>query len=148
MKMIYLASPYSHPDPLVREKRFKLACQVAAKLISRRIVVYSPVAYTHPMVQHDPSLPTNWDFWRSLDEEFLKICDELWIILLSGWKESIGVRGEIILAKRLHKPIFCLPVVEDDGKLIALHEKVEFSEVEDADTASKTIENSADRKAD
>ena len=28
--MIYLASPYSHSDPAVREQRYEAACQAAA----------------------------------------------------------------------------------------------------------------------
>ena len=35
--MIYLASPYLDPDPLVRRERFRAACQAAAKLIRERI---------------------------------------------------------------------------------------------------------------
>ncbi|GIW55540.1 MAG: hypothetical protein KatS3mg082_1944 [Nitrospiraceae bacterium] len=31
--MIYLASPYSHPDPAVREERFHAACRAAAALL-------------------------------------------------------------------------------------------------------------------
>jgi hypothetical protein len=31
--MIYLASPYSHPDPLVREQRFRDACRATASLL-------------------------------------------------------------------------------------------------------------------
>ncbi len=31
--MIYLASPYSHPDPAVREQRFRAAGDTAAALI-------------------------------------------------------------------------------------------------------------------
>jgi hypothetical protein len=41
--MIYLASPYSHPDPLVRKARFDAACRATADLIrarSRRVLAY------------------------------------------------------------------------------------------------------------
>ena len=40
--MIYLASPYSHPDPAVREERFREACRAAAKLISLGRIVSRP----------------------------------------------------------------------------------------------------------
>jgi len=32
-ELIYLASPYSHPDPAMRELRYKQACEVAALLM-------------------------------------------------------------------------------------------------------------------
>ncbi len=47
--MIYLASPYSHPDPAVREQRFRAACRAAAELIRAGHVVISPVVHGHPM---------------------------------------------------------------------------------------------------
>ena len=45
--MIYLASPYSHPDPSVREQRFQNACRIAAELMRSGRIVYSPVAHSH-----------------------------------------------------------------------------------------------------
>ena len=30
--MIYLASPYTHPDPAVRVKRFRNACEMTAEI--------------------------------------------------------------------------------------------------------------------
>jgi len=31
--MIYLASPYSHPDPAVRAERYRAACRATAALL-------------------------------------------------------------------------------------------------------------------
>jgi hypothetical protein len=47
--MIYLASPYSHPDPAVREARFREACRAAAKLMRLGQPAFSPIVHGHPI---------------------------------------------------------------------------------------------------
>jgi hypothetical protein len=41
--MIYLASPFTHDDPAVRQQRFEAACRAAAILISQGKTVFSPI---------------------------------------------------------------------------------------------------------
>ena len=43
--MIYLASPYSHPDPLVRQARFDAACHAAAGPIQAGHAVVAPIVH-------------------------------------------------------------------------------------------------------
>jgi hypothetical protein len=43
--MIYLASPYSHPDRAVREERFRGACRATAALLRSGHAVFSPIAH-------------------------------------------------------------------------------------------------------
>jgi len=43
--MIYFASPYSHPDPLVRQARFDAACHAAAGLIQAGHAVVAPIVH-------------------------------------------------------------------------------------------------------
>lgn len=47
--LIYLASPYSHEDASVRQERYEIVSRVTALLISRGYVVFSPIAYSHPL---------------------------------------------------------------------------------------------------
>ena len=101
--MIYLASPYSHPDPDIREARFHAACRAMAMLLPRGEKVFSPVVHSHPLVAH--GLPTDWEFWQAIDSEFLLYCDELAVLTLEGWEESRGVQAEIALAIHLGKPV-------------------------------------------
>ena len=52
--MIYLASPYSHPDPAVMEQRFETACRVAGWLMARGEIVFCPIAMSHSVaVRYD-----------------------------------------------------------------------------------------------
>jgi hypothetical protein len=65
--------------------------------------VFSPIAHSHPLVEH--GLPTDWSFWERHDREHLARCDEVVVLMLDGWQESIGVREEIRIARELGKPV-------------------------------------------
>lgn len=101
--MIYLASPYSHPDPAVREERYRAACRAAAALLLAGQPVFSPIAHSHPLM--DYGLPADWAFWQRYDRELLARCDEVVLLLLAGWRESVGVRDELRIARELGKPV-------------------------------------------
>jgi len=101
--MIYLASPYTHPDSSVRQVRFQVACRRAAEMLRSGILVFSPIAYTHAIAAH--GLPVEWSFWERFDRTFLDICSEVWVLMLDGWQESKGVAAEIKIACELGKPV-------------------------------------------
>ncbi len=106
--MIYLAVPYSDADAVVRQQRFDAACRAAAVLIRQGKVVFSPVSHGHAICCHD--VPSDWAFWQHLDRCFLDMCDEVVVLMLDGWRESIGVQAEIAIARELDKPITFLRV--------------------------------------
>ena len=101
--MVYLASPYSHPDANVRKRRFRAACQAAAHLMREGHLVFSPVAHTHPIAEF--GLPTEWAFWERQDRSLLERCDEVIVLTLDGWDESVGVLSEIQIARELGNPV-------------------------------------------
>lgn len=104
--MIYLASPYSHPNSAVRESRFRRVCKAAAGLIAGGCNVFSPIAHSHPIEKYG-ELPPDVD-WIRMDEEHMERCDSLYILMLDGWKKSIGVAAEIKMAKKFGIPIVYL----------------------------------------
>jgi len=101
--MIYLASPYSHPDAQVREARFEAACRVAAELVSAGHVVFSPIVHGHPLVRF--GLPTDWGFWQRHDREYLGRSKLLLVVALDDWQQSVGVQAEISIARALGLPV-------------------------------------------
>ena len=101
--MIYLASPYSHPDPTVRDRRYLAACRAAADLLRTGVTVFSPVVQGHVLSRF--GLPTDWGFWRRHDCEHLRRCDEVVVLTLDGWRKSVGVLAEIELAREFGKPV-------------------------------------------
>ena len=100
----YLASPYSHPAAEIREWRFQAACQAAAHLMELGYIVYSPIAHTHPIAMAG-KLPTDWEYWRRVDEAFLERCSKLIVLHIVGWDTSVGVQAEMKIAERLGLPI-------------------------------------------
>jgi Domain of unknown function (DUF1937) len=105
----YLASPYSHSDPAVREERFHAACRATADLVRAGEVVFSPVVYSHPLVRF--GLPTGWGYWEWFDWEVLARCDQVALLTLDGWEASEGVRAEMAIAGELGIPVRYLAVV-------------------------------------
>ena len=101
--MIYICSPYTSSDPVIREARFEAACRITAELIRQGKPTFSPVAYSHPLCRY--SLPLDWQFWQRIDLAFLAICDEVIVLKLDGWERSVGVKAEIAAARTLGKPV-------------------------------------------
>lgn len=101
--MMYLAAPYSHSDPAVRERRFQTVSHVAADLVRAGHRVFSPISHSHPIAVH--GLPGDWAFWEPFDRRMLRTCDELVVLMLDGWRESKGVQAEIDLAIEMDLPI-------------------------------------------
>ncbi len=102
--MIYLAGPYTHPDAAVRAQRFQAVCRVAARLLLRGEPVFSPVVHGHPLVAC--GLPTDWSFWSPFCRKYLEACQQVVVLMLDGWEESVGVLAEIEIADSLGKPIW------------------------------------------
>ena len=101
--MIYVASPYSSPDPTVRQQRFEAACRAAAELMRQGKTVFSPIAHSHALCAY--GLPLDWRFWEQHDRHYLEACDEVVVLMLDGWRQSVGVQAEIAIARELGKPV-------------------------------------------
>ena len=101
--LVYLASPYTHPNAGVREDRFQAACQQTAAMICDGMHVFSPIVHSHPLAEL--GLPSRWEDWEAYDRAMLERCSELVVLKLPGWRESRGVEAEIRWARKLGKPI-------------------------------------------
>lgn len=110
MGYIYLASPYSDPDPDVVESRHQTAMQAAVWFLRHKIWVYSPIVHCHDLAKLH-ALPTSFDYWSSYNETMLCGADYLYILCIPGWEKSKGIRGEWQFATLNDIPIFyVLPV--------------------------------------
>ncbi len=98
--LVYLATPYSHPELLVMSERFGKVNKAAAKLMREGLHVFSPISHNHPIAV-DHELPTGWDFWESYDSAYLRCSHRMIVLKLDGWESSVGVSAEIKLAKAL-----------------------------------------------
>jgi len=105
MSYIYLASPYTHPNPDIMQERYEHAARVTAEMLNRRQYVYSPIVHCHELAcRHD--LPRDINFWRDYNTAMLRLAGQLKVLKLEGWEQSVGVQFEMDLAKRLGIPIF------------------------------------------
>ena len=105
-KLIYMASPYTHKDKDVVEHRFDEVCRVTAGLMKEGYFIFSPIAHTHPLTKY--GVPGYWEYWADYDRKCIIACDALGVLMLEGWKESVGVQAEIKIALELGKPIYYL----------------------------------------
>ena len=102
--LIYLASPYSHPDDNKRDENYKIISGVAAEMITKGDVVFSPITYGHHLLTFK-QLPNDWAFWKNFCLKFLEKCDKIIICKMPGWEKSIGVAEEIEFSKENGIPI-------------------------------------------
>ena len=101
--MIYLASPYSHPEPCIREARYEAACRATAAFVRAGHPVYCPIVHSHPLARF--GLPTDWAFWEVFDRAHLRNCEQLVVLMLRGWRESECLRAEVQIAIELELPV-------------------------------------------
>ena len=109
--MIYLASPYAHVDPAVRQRRFEDACRAAAAILRSGRNVFSPIAHSHCIEVHSEGVGAAFD-WLTYDLWFLERCDCLWVLTLDGWEESKGVAQEIKWVKQLGLAVRHVPLAD------------------------------------
>lgn len=105
--LVYLATPYSHPDPDVQQERFEQVNIAAAVLMAHGLHIYSPISHTHPIAKAG-ELPGTWDYWEKYDTAILKCCKAMIVYKLQGWEVSKGVRAETVIANEMAIPVFYL----------------------------------------
>lgn len=114
--LVYLACPYTHDDPAVREDRYRKVSRVAGLLmLYNGVHVYSPISMGHQLWHEIEALGGSftWDFWEELDTVMVKKCDALWVYCLPGWQDSVGVTAEIKIAKAAGIPVQYIIGVEE-----------------------------------
>ena len=96
MNKIYLAIPYSG----YKYKSFALANEIAAKLIEKGHIVFSPISMSHPIAELG-TLDGNWEVWKKIDLEFIDWCDEVVVVNfdLKAVENSVGVQEELEYAR-------------------------------------------------
>lgn len=112
--LIYLASPYSHPDADVRERRFQAVCKAAGELMQLGYVVFSPIAHSHSIAALC-DMPKDWAFWERQDTAILGRCSAMIVLKLDGWEQSIGIKAEVEFAQKRGIPVAWFDLDEVGG---------------------------------
>ena len=95
---MYLASPYSHPDPFMREMRYLWTMHEMTLMLQSGLAVYSPIVHCHELAKI-ADLPREAAFWMKYNFTMLAAAEILGVLMLPGWKESVGVTAEISKAR-------------------------------------------------
>lgn len=98
---VYLAAPYSHKNPDVREARATVIGQMCAKLMLEGNVVFSPITHSHALIDVIPFEERTWEFFKWQDFSHIETCQELIVFCIPGWEDSRGVKDEISKAREL-----------------------------------------------
>lgn len=100
-KFIYLATPYTHSDPVTRYSRAELASLAAAELMQAGLEVFSPITHGHAIAYHLPSsVAHDHDFWMRQCLPMVERADLLVILPLYDWQHSAGIAKEIFHARK------------------------------------------------
>ena len=97
--LIYLASPYWHDDPKVREERVKTNAIYCGDALLDGKRIYSPLVHFSGILRyHDVPCMTE-DKWLEFAMSIMLVCSELYVLKLDGWDKSFGVGCEISMWK-------------------------------------------------
>jgi len=118
-ELVYLAAPYSHPNPAMREFRFRCINKAASTLMRSGVFVLSPVSHSHP-IAISGNLPPGFDYWGRWNRELLRVCKRMLILELDGWKSSEGIKGEIEFATDCGIPYSFQPVCPACGDIVSM----------------------------
>lgn len=106
---IYVASPYSHKNLIVREARYREVSAYTANLICCGNLAFSPIAHSHSMALSLGDMAMGFSFWEDLDIFMLEHCDILHVLCLPNWETSDGIAKEINKANELDIPVVFIP---------------------------------------
>jgi hypothetical protein len=65
----------------------------------------APMIQDYAILKFMPNTPATWDTWGRHCETLIERSDEVWVLQFDGWEESRGVRGEILHAQLMNKPV-------------------------------------------
>ena len=112
--LVYLAAPLGHQETSVREERFESVNRYCGYLIRHRKLVFSPLSLGASL--DDDSISNI--AWYALELQFLARCDEMRILALDGWENSVGVGLETRYARQLRIPVSIVNPTTYEVKLL------------------------------
>lgn len=104
-KFYYLASPYSHVDPKVREERAFGVMKAAGRLLAEGLFAFSPIWHCHHCAMAN-DLDPNYKWWIDYNDSFIRPSAGIIIVMLPGWADSRGIQFEIKRALDWNLPLY------------------------------------------
>ncbi len=104
--VIYVASPYSDDCEAIRVMRAELITKIIGLLTEKHGHAFiGPITASHQYAKHMKNKCGKFAKWADIDLSFILKADEVWVVCMDGWFESIGVSAEIAFAHSIGKPI-------------------------------------------
>ena len=102
-KKAFVSMPYSTTDEAVKRARVIMAKQFCNRIANEGYSPLCPVLVAESMTEYNPKFGEDfsYDDWLNFSLTYLKGCDLMYILRLTGWEESVGVKAEIELANQL-----------------------------------------------
>ena len=111
--MIYLAAPYSHPDPAIVKGRMESIYACLAHYMKMGEHIITPL-FMHEVVVRNEDMDDDFHYWGEYCLDLLKRCDRMIVLQLPGWDISRGVAQEIEFCFRRDIPV--LYIMEEEWK--------------------------------
>lgn len=115
MKLVYIAGPYRATYPYQVQRNIQAAVDVALDMCLSGFDLYPVVP--HANTAHFDGV-RDGQFFVDGTADLCRGCDA--IVVLSGWQNSIGTRGEIDIMRDLGKPVFFLDEIGSDWSKISV----------------------------
>ena len=113
--MLYIAAPYTHPDPLVRRARAYCAAVLTAELMRGATGdwFFSPIPLGHEVAQHLPyEVAEDHGFWMRWCRNALEEASALYLIPLPNWQRSRGIAEELAYCDSKSLPVVYLDCIK------------------------------------
>lgn len=104
MSFVYVASPYSSSSFETMQARFEAVEQFAATFLIKGVSAYSPIVHCHELAKKY-DLPATFGFWQQHDHNMILRSSAIYVLCISGWKESVGIQSELNFADENNLPI-------------------------------------------
>lgn len=113
LPIIYCASPYSAKNTtnekiksLIEETRAIAITQIIGKLEDKHECAFiGPITQSHHTGQYRKKRDGAFEQYKNIDLTYISICDEVWVVMLPGWEESVGVTTEVQFANEKGIPV-------------------------------------------
>lgn len=103
-KLIYVAAPFSDKDKSIEIKRYIYTQRYCMEELQKGYNAISPVVHWYyPAIW----IGLNGDFaqFKNFCLALLDRCDSMTVLMLDGWRDSVGVRAEIERATQIKIPV-------------------------------------------
>lgn len=121
MNLTYLACPYTHQDPKVRDFRRDAADKYAAILAAHHreeFAVFSPISQGPRLEPYlARHLATDHRFWMKQCIGILRHASLMIVLPLHGWRESRGVQEELEFCENNGIPVKFLHLMHPDKRI-------------------------------